>query len=78
MTFHHAKLDISIAGVKARRVMAQLPTLELFYKIVVRLTSCPIKSDVCLQYAGESTLDLTLRPIYELSCSKDLVNNTRV
>jgi hypothetical protein len=46
MTFHHAKLDVSIAGVKARRVMAQLPTLELFYKIVVRLPSSPIKSDV--------------------------------
>ena len=54
--------DVSAAGVKTRRIMIQLPTLELSCKIVGRLSSCPIKSEFCQQYAGESNLDLTLRP----------------
>ena len=38
--------DFFIAIFEARRVTAQLPTLELFCKIVVRLSSRPIKSEL--------------------------------
>jgi hypothetical protein len=52
--------------------MVQLPTLELFYKFVVRLSSRPIKSDVSSDVftAGVKTRRIMVQlPTLELFCT---------
>ncbi len=66
---HHT--NVSAADVKIRRIMVQLPTLVLSYKIVGRLSSRPIKSDVFsdVSAAGVKTRRIMIQlPTLELSC----------